>query len=264
MNPSTFVRAVRIAAGRPASKRVVATLMASACTMLAAGSPASATTVGITSAGIYSDNTLTVNGVDVYTSVIGITFEGSSNINWVFCVDFDHDLSVNIGSQLAFPSPLVYSTAPVTTNSSPSAATGTPLTIAQQQEIQYLASFGIGVANAAGNPLLWSATINDELTAVQGAIWQIEYGFVITGGVRNELALLGQYVTDAQNYVAQHRDAPTAQGLFSPDAVSPTNLYQGLVTGVPELSTWLMMLVGFGGVGLLAYRRRTAVAVLKA
>ena len=27
------------------------------------------------------------------------------------------------------------------------------------------------------------------------------------------------------------------------------------VTAAPELSTWVMMLIGFGGIGLLAYRR---------
>ena len=31
-------------------------------------------------------------------------------------------------------------------------------------------------------------------------------------------------------------------------------------TAVPELSTWVQMLVGFGGLGLVAYRRRAALA----
>ena len=31
-------------------------------------------------------------------------------------------------------------------------------------------------------------------------------------------------------------------------------------TAVPELSTWVQMLVGFGGLGLIAYRRRAALA----
>jgi hypothetical protein len=28
-----------------------------------------------------------------------------------------------------------------------------------------------------------------------------------------------------------------------------------VASGVPELSTWAMMLIGFGGIGFLAYRR---------
>lgn len=34
------------------------------------------------------------------------------------------------------------------------------------------------------------------------------------------------------------------------------DIIQGQVTGVPELSTWAMMLIGFAGVGFAAYRRK--------
>lgn len=35
------------------------------------------------------------------------------------------------------------------------------------------------------------------------------------------------------------------------------DIIQGQVTGVPEPSTWAMMILGFAGIGLLAYRRRS-------
>jgi len=256
MNSSSSTSVVSTAAKRPSSKRLVAILTASACSVLAAGSTAFAGAVEITSAGIYSNNVLTVDGSDVNATAIGVTFQGADTIHWVFCVDFTHNLSVLVGNQYPFNPALPYSAALVTTDSNPSAAAGNPLTKAQQQEISYLATFGIGLANAGGAPASWSSSLQDELTAVQGAIWKVEYNFAITGGQGDQLALLSQYVGDAQNYVAQHPDAPLAQGLFSPDAVSPTNLYQGLVLGVPELSTWAMIVLGFCGLGLLAHRRK--------
>lgn len=241
---------------KPLPKRWVALLMASTCGMLVASTDAFADQVLITSAGIYSNNLLTVDGNDVNATAIGITVQGSSAIEWVFCVDFTHNLNVLVGAQYPFSPPLPYSTALVTTDSNPSTLTGNPLSTTKQQEIAYLANFGIGLANAGGNPASWSSALQDELTAVQGAIWRIEYNFAISGGTANELALLGQYVSNAQNYVELNPNAPLAQGLFSPDATSPINLYQGLVTaGVPELSTWAMMIIGFGGLGFLAYRR---------
>jgi hypothetical protein len=259
MNTSA-IRSVASAASmasKSISKQFAAILLASACGVLATGSVASAGTVQISSAGIYSDNQLIVDGNDVYASAIGLTQQGSNALFWVFCVDFTHDISVGVGGQYTFGSPLTYTTGLVTTNSIPSAASGSPLTTAQQQEIQYLASFGVGLANAGGAPTSWNSTLNDELTAVQGAIWKVEYNYTITGGTGNQLSLISQYVSDAGKYVGLHPDAALAPGLFSPDAQAPANLYQAFATGaVPEPSTWAMMILGFCGLGFMGYRRK--------
>jgi len=264
MNPARFDRVAPVAVRMTPLKKVAVTVIASACGVLSATSAAFADAVEITSAGIYSNNLLTVDGSDVNATAIGVTFQGANTIHWVFCVDFTHNLSVLVGNQYPFNPPLPYSTALVTTDSNPSALNGNPLTTAQQQEISYLASFGVGLANAGGAPTSWSSTLNDELTAVQGAIWKVEYNFAITGGQGDQLTLLSQYVTNAQNYVGQHPNAPLAQGLFSPDAVSPTNLYQGLVMGVPEPATWGMVILGFCALGFIARRRRAAAGLIEA
>ena len=51
------------------------------------------------------------------------------------------------------------------------------------------------------------------------------------------------------------------------DSAYPYDFNQGLVTGfntvaaVPEPSTWAMMILGFAGVGFMAYRRKNAMAL---
>jgi hypothetical protein len=42
---------------------------------------------------------------------------------------------------------------------------------------------------------------------------------------------------------------------LTPNTITIT-LVDGLVAGVPELSTWAMMILGFCGVGFMAYRRK--------
>jgi hypothetical protein len=65
---------------------------------------------------------------------------------------------------------------------------------------------------------------------------------------------------------------PSALGVTSNTYVyntsnSPTNhdvLVSASISAVPEPSTWAMLVLGFGGVGLLAYRRRNQPALIAA
>jgi hypothetical protein len=251
MKTSTVVGSgsAALLANKALSKQFAAILFASVCGVLATGTAASAATLQITSAGIYSDNTLIVGGNEVVASAIGLTAQGSGNLFWAFCVDLTHDISLNIGSQFTFNTPITYNSALITTNFNPSP---TPLTTAQQQQIQYLASFGIGLAQSAGNPATWNQTITDALTAVQGAIWDIEYDTTITSNNKPEIiTLLAQYVSDAEAYVAEHPDAPLLEGLVSPEGAQAL-----AISAVPEPSTWAMMILGFGGIAFVAYRRK--------
>jgi hypothetical protein len=47
----------------------------------------------------------------------------------------------------------------------------------------------------------------------------------------------------------------TSRGMVLTKWVSITPVLDA-VTGVPEVSTWAMMLLGFAGVGFMAYRRK--------
>ena len=58
------------------------------------------------------------------------------------------------------------------------------------------------------------------------------------------------------------------QGTINPVYLANDNLwfetYVGTVSAVPEVSTWAMMLVGFAGVGCMAYRRKAKPALTAA
>ena len=62
----------------------------------------------------------------------------------------------------------------------------------------------------------------------------------------------------------QRQIRPTARWLTRASAIRPTminaSLALSLTNGVPEPSTWAMMLAGFAGLGFLAYRKRAAIA----
>jgi hypothetical protein len=183
---------------------------------------------------------------------------GSSNPLFVFCVDLDHQINVNVGSQLGYNPALVYSTGSVKTDSTGSTSgTGNSLTLKVSGEIQGLANLGVWIARDGGAPTSWSNTTNTELTAIQGAIWQVEYGSInpsfTVSGTAAENKLIGQYIADAVAYPASGYAAaiypvgPNGQGF---------GYSQGFTPAVPEISSWAMMLLGFGGLGFAGYHRR--------
>ena len=47
----------------------------------------------------------------------------------------------------------------------------------------------------------------------------------------------------------------------SPGIVSTLNIYADFTAPIPEASTWAMMILGFAGVGFMAYRRRNQVSL---
>ena len=51
---------------------------------------------------------------------------------------------------------------------------------------------------------------------------------------------------------------PTFEGAFAPGLFGPNFTFTG---GVPEPSTWAMLLIGFAGVGFVGYRTRKAVSI---
>ena len=100
-------------------------------------------------------------------------------------------------------------------------------------------SFQPGVADVinAFNPvtdaLVGSIDVNPGVGNTAGGLWSIVFGGGGSDGTPNTL-----FFTDGIN--------GEKDGLF------------GSLTAVPEPSTWAMMLAGFGGLALLAARRRRA------
>jgi hypothetical protein len=228
-------------------RRLFKNVSAAACAaVLAMGAAplASADTLNITSAGIYSTNTLTVLGQSGQLAT-AIKLTTATSAFWVFCVDLYHSIYVNIGSQLAYTPALQYVTGQVTSTEN---ALNTPLSITQSGEIQYLANLGIGIANGNGNPLTWSATIQNELTDIQGAIWNIEYGAGTATGTTAQNNDISNYISLALG----HYSANWANGI---DSMSGHQDF--VVTSVPEPSTWAMLILGFASVGFVAYRRKS-------
>ena len=90
---------------------------------------------------------------------------------------------------------------------------------------------GINAFDPTTGAFLGTIPINPGLNDTAGGLWALDFG---TGGMNNgDPNTL--YFTDGIN--------GEMDGLFG--AIS-----------VPELSTWVMMLAGFGGLGLVALRRR--------
>jgi|SRR5581483_1900396 len=224
----------------------------------AVGSPslAAASTLDITSAGIYSSNTVTLDGHA--GQLAGPILLGTpSGSFWVFCVDIFDNITVNVGSQHNFTPALVYSTNQVTTNSSGGSGTGSPLSKTVSGEIQYLANLGLALASKTA-----TATVQDSLTAIQAAIWNIEYGLGSDGLGTAKLGwgdtLAGGETYSAENALIQSYEGQAlalatpgyANGIYSRGS-------QAFVTGVPEASTWAMLVVGFASLGLLTQRRKS-------
>jgi hypothetical protein len=219
---------------------------AAAFSSLTISSAASASTIFyVTNVAVNSLNTLSVNGTNDIASAIGLTIQGDPSTLWVFCVDINH--TINIGAQNP---PLPYELGQVTTDSSGSqSGTGNPISQTLSGELGTLASIGSGIANSPSPDAV-------KLTAIAGAIWQLEYGATVTG-TSAENALISSYAA----YAIAHPQTGYAEGLFP---VGPGGqgfgFTQGFGMGVPEPAAWTTMLLGLGALGALMRRRRVIAA----
>jgi len=221
---------------------------AAAVGALVASSSASAATVFIAADHLATTNYIvtlggTVNGnpfnLQVFESpdVLTASFDGGPLEQvLVFCVDIFHLFD-------STTPPITYETGPVDTDSSGAlSGNGNPLSHVISGELGYLA----GLANA-------SSTAAD-LAAIQGAIWLTEYsGLTISGGS----PLTAQYQALGAQWAADHAGYNSyANGIYDVDGH-----HQGFVLGgVPEPSTWALMIGGFGLAGAMLRRRRSLAA----
>lgn len=237
-------------------KRIAAALLGCACGVLVAGSAANATTYTIDSVTVYDWNTVTLSGTGYngvhyneteYSTPIGLHVKNTpaSQYLWVFCVDLFH--TINVGGQ----SPnLTYTTQTLTTDNNPAGPnppthTGYALPANVSAEIEYLAHIGIGEAGTSGH--------DNDVTAIQAAIWELEYGLT----AHSSNSTINGLISTFYNNVIHSGSTSPAEELYNAAHQSFVDGKPSLTTSVPEPSTWAMMILGFCGVGFMAYRRKS-------
>lgn len=99
-----------------------------------------------------------------------------------------------------------------------------------------------------------------DLVLDAGTYWLSVHG----SSAAEQHTWLGTFLADGDNSLIQYGpnpDNPQNAFLRNQDARFRLN---GLITPVPEPSTWAMMLFGFAGIGFMAYRRKSKPALMAA
>jgi PEP-CTERM motif len=156
----------------------------------------------------------------------------------VFCVDLEHIIYVQ-----GYSDPLVFDTGFVTETGG-----GGTITEPISNEIGQLANFGQAIYAAGG------ANYAETLTAVQGAIWSLEYG------VDGQRATSSNATVDAEIVHLLGSVSDNGKG-YANGLLADPHAEQNMVTGlVPEPASWALMIGGFGMAGAMLRRRRSAAA----
>ena len=243
-------------------KRLAATLLGCACGVLTAATAANANTFTASATAMYDNIVVTISGTTdsaqgstsfgpeaVYSTPIQLTTTGGSSF-WVFCVDIFHNITIPSG-------PITYGTQTLNTDNNPAinnvaalVHTGYALSANQSEQIQFLANLGVGLA---GTPVTNAETVAE----IQAAIWEIEYkGSIVATNGDDFTTNVNGFITTAQ--FATQGGGPLATEIHSLDLTqSFVGTDPSLTTGIPEPSTWAMMILGFCGVGFMAYRRKS-------
>lgn len=196
------------------------------------------------SGGIYG-----AGGINVYDAPVTFiaTNGGGPQFSFTaFCIDLIHDMTLgtlNGGAGYAYhEEPLVYDSL----GSTFTQQGGNLLTTTQLDKIGALVNYGevLRTSNAID--------LSHKLAAVQAAIWVVEFGPAYTVTVNAAVATyLPTYINDAA--VASYMPAGPITTIF---ANNFQNQAFAIAASVPEPTTWLMMILGFGGIGAVLRRRR--------
>jgi hypothetical protein len=217
-----------------------------ACALIAFMSQgATAGTVDVTSVGTaYSDNGGIVNvnvpGAPAQPWTTPILLQTATGTIAVFCDDLFH--TIYVGSSDTFKTGLV------TTDSN-----GVKLSQSQSGTMGLLAQ--IGLADYRGGNM-------DGAIAAQAAIWEVEYG---TYGSVSINTGYSEYSTKDDTQIGTDFSADMKVryegSSWGEELDGSATGVQSQITGVPELSTWGMMLAGFAGLGFAGYRRANSAAM---
>ena len=217
-------------------KLLVSTAIALA--MSASGAHALTYTVtgyGLPDGGAYNDVTTTAPGAhdspySYYTGPVTLYVNGTPSSLTVYCMDLDHFLH----------STGIYEVVDLTKN-----ALGDTISLFDSNRIGHIAQIG---ANALAHG-------NDDLaTAAQAAIWDITYGAenahsTSTGTIEIDLlTLLADNFGGTQHYAREL--IPFGEGW---PGEGGANQAMVMSTGVPEPSSWALMLSGFGLLGAAGF-----------
>jgi hypothetical protein len=112
---------------------------------------------------------------------------------------------------------------------------------------------GLGAQNA---PLVFSSALLPTLTS-GGQYW-----VTVSSDISNSIVWNSNTTGDVSDQAISTDGGAT---WFSPSGLTP-GAYEvdSIATAVPEPSTWALMILGFAGVGFMAYRRKTKPALMVA
>jgi len=193
-------------------------------------SPASALTVNSFDLIDTGTSTFSIQGYSGYAGPILLHTTDGDLLAW--CADLNHTLQA--GSS--------YSAGALTFDGN-----GNTLTDPQQLRIRALVNIGV---------MSWLLNDHKAAAAAQLAIWAVEYNATPDIADNLERNIFLDFMALSISFPNPLVDVMT----FIPDDNWPNNPLASqqllVMAPVPEPSTWAMMIIGFAGVGFMAYRRR--------
>jgi hypothetical protein len=241
------------------SRAILGLAAAASLSVMAIASQASATTITLYSDSMDQAYTADVfvpgvGTVDAYTN--GVLFQTSVGALYGFCFDVYHDMSLGTLN-------LTYQD---NQGSGGGLVPNSPqtLTAAQDTAITNLVDTGFIMYNAeVPGGFAANADTEERLAAIQSAIWYTESASYV-----NPNQFSGTFLTYFDDYTGLNGGSYTSLAdandrVFTISNVANQSFAVGWpIPGVPEPTTWAMMLTGFFGMGsLLRRQRRTPVAV---
>jgi hypothetical protein len=241
----------------------------------AVGSSALADTYWIGHTGTLPGNweSLDVAGVDSNAPAVGIVFTiasgsptGVAGTNLlVLCDDLFHTVSVPVDYS---GHPLIYNSANLSGNFYYTSGGTQNFDLAQASKLGQLVTEAQDINTNGGSAApadvaLLGLTPDQEIAAIQGAIWGIEYKTTVTDN--NNTANFDTAITD---FEAFPKDLTTdGIGLYSTNGTQNQLLGVPLGTeggpgGIPEPAAWLTMLLGITAAGALLRRSRALATVV--
>ncbi len=165
----------------------------------------------------------------------GIIF---NNALLVFCADLQHNIGVT-----SYNPALIFTDGLLTVDGA-----GNPLLESESNRIGQLADLGRKFHNS-----LDPDRINDN-SAIQAAIWSIEYHSVAVSSDSEINAEIAQFLKITDNH------AGFAHALIAHDPGVAEGTQNMVTGGVPEPTSWALMIGGFGMAGAMLRRRKPVAA----